>query len=291
MQNHTKNFYYLCSIKFFIISNFILLMKKFTFLFVAAIMAVGANAQWGTFERGLGKVGNYNLLTDAWINEVPALNKQFTLAIEITDGELQTWLNASPHNTISVCDFRFLTPTGAVIEACKKSFRLERQPDGFVFAVNIVVKQVWSEFDLTTGAEIADDGFIYCHFQIGTAWAGGEGTTVDGTGWKGGIWESGTLGYGNIAVAPATGADADPINCGYEVGGDPEYVVPGICLPSHVENSIETIFANPQEVERIEYFNLQGMKLQAEPQEGLFIAVPIYKGGVRGEAVKVLNRR
>jgi len=54
--------------------------------------------------------------------------------------------------------------------------------------------------------------------------------------------------------------------------------------------SIEDIFAN-KEVIRIEYFNLQGIKLAAEPQEGLFIAVPYYKGNIRGEAVKVLNRK
>ena len=54
---------------------------------------------------------------------------------------------------------------------------------------------------------------------------------------------------------------------------------------------IEDIFATPQEIIRIEYFNLQGMKLAAEPQEGLFIAVPYYKGNIRGEAVKVLNRK
>ena len=54
---------------------------------------------------------------------------------------------------------------------------------------------------------------------------------------------------------------------------------------------IEDLFATPQEIIRIEYYNLLGMRLQAEPQEGLFIAVPYYKGNVRGEAVKVLNRR
>ncbi|MDR0829707.1 MAG: hypothetical protein LBN95_06310, partial [Prevotellaceae bacterium] len=53
---------------------------------------------------------------------------------------------------------------------------------------------------------------------------------------------------------------------------------------------IENVFAN-KEVERVEYYNLQGLRLSAEPQEGLFIAVPFYKGNVRGEAVKVLNVR
>jgi len=57
------------------------------------------------------------------------------------------------------------------------------------------------------------------------------------------------------------------------------------------QSSIETIFPTPQEIIRIEYYNLQGMRLQAEPQKGLFIAVPYYKGNVRGEAVKVLNRK
>ena len=53
--------------------------------------------------------------------------------------------------------------------------------------------------------------------------------------------------------------------------------------------SIEDIFVTPQEIIRIEYFNLQGAKLQAEPAAGLFIAVPYYEGNVQGKAVKVLK--
>ncbi|MDR1544727.1 MAG: starch-binding protein [Prevotellaceae bacterium] len=56
-------------------------------------------------------------------------------------------------------------------------------------------------------------------------------------------------------------------------------------------SGIEDVFANPQKIERIEYYNLQGIRLNAEPQEGLFIAVPYYKGNIRGEAVKVINTR
>ena len=257
-------------------------MKKLTFLFVAAVMAVSANAQAPFGSCSIGQYGLYDLETGIWIDAVPAHNQMVTLAIQVTDQTALAWLAQSPYNTLALQDFR-LAPGGAAIDASKKSFRLQRVSAN-LYAINIVLKQVWSDFDLTS-APIVEEGIINCHSGLGQAWSGGEGSAcISGPGWG---YEA--YGYCHIGFGPAEGADyATQLNCGDANDVPP---VPGVCLPVNGPTGIEEVFANPQEVVRVEYFNLQGIKLQAEPAEGLFIAVPYYKNGVRGEAQKVLNRK
>jgi len=207
-----------------------------------------------------------------------------TLAIKVTDPTALAWLNQSQYNTLALQDFR-LAPGGVAVDASKKSFRFERISAN-LYAINIVLKQVWAAYDLTS-APYVEDGIINCHAGLGQAWSGGEGSTCLTPGGPG--WGYEIYGYSHIGFGPAAGADyPNALNCGDANDVPP---VPGVCRPSNVPAGIEDIFANPQEVVRVEYFNLQGMKLQAEPAEGLFIAVPYYKNGVRGEAVKVLNRK
>ena len=256
-------------------------MKKFTFLLVAALMAVGANAQWGTCE--IGEYGNYDLETGTWVNEVPANNKMVTLAIKVTNTAALSWLAESQYNTLALQDFR-LAPNGAAVEGSKKSFRLERQGVSNVYAINVVLKQLWADYVLSNYYE-GQDNIINAHSGLGKAWAGGNGSTPE--------WGYEAFGYCHIGFGAAVGADAPAINCGWEAGGT--YEVPGIARPSLVASGDCGIGAGTespfeQEPDNVEYFNLQGIKIQGEPKEGLYIAVPYYNG-VRGTAQKVLLRK
>ena len=250
-------------------------MKKLTFLFVAAVMAVGANAQDFILSEvsGIGQSGPYNLLTQTFSTDVPRVNQEFTFAIKVTDATVLAWLNGGSNRTLALAAARFTLPGSA-----NKDIRLEPQGDN-VYAINLVLKQLFPDIDFSglpdgIGTENYNEDNRRFHFNVL-----GAALPDDGT-WTWDAWNH----YGFVAAAKAAGTDSPAIN-----GGVPE--LPGVRFPSQTPAGIEDVFANPQEVERIEYFNLQGMKLQAEPQEGLFIAVPYYKGGVRGEAVKVLNRR
>jgi hypothetical protein len=244
-------------------------MKKFTFLFIAAVMAVSANAQLGFSEGGVGQIGNYDLETGTWLNVEPAANQEFTLAVKVTDETALTWLAGDPGRTIAMGDFRINLNNDEATN--KASFRLIPMGNN-LYAVNLVMKQLMPDKNWS----LLNEDNKYCHFQVTGA------SITDGT------WDYNAYGYGNIAIGVVAGADAAQIT--RESLGDGEPTV-GISSPRVVSAGIEDVFANPQQVERVEFFNLQGMKLQAEPVEGLFIAVPYYKGGVRGEARKVLNAK
>ncbi|MDR0830792.1 MAG: hypothetical protein LBN95_11895 [Prevotellaceae bacterium] len=258
-------------------------MKKFTFLFVAAVMAVSANAQLGFSEGSaatggtgnpVGEVGNYDLETGTWIAEEPAVNQMFIFAIKVTNAQVLSWLAETPGNTLALQDVR-----SAISETVNKhSFRLERQGTSNVYAIAIVFKQLMPDINFST----LNNDNKYIHFQIGQGGVDGNGT-----------WEYNVYGYGNLAVAIAAGADAPAMPGGYE-GLEGEYAVPGIARPSELPAGLEDIFADTENIEYFEFYNLQGLKLNvtdADQIEGMFIAVPFLKNGTRGVAKTMLNVR
>ena len=277
-------------------------MRKFTFLLVAAVMAVGANAQ-GT--QSLGNPTNinnlYDVVWDCGNQEFKSdyeiqFDETFTFAVDITGTPLLAWVNeASPvagaTRSIGLKIYSDVGGNGPkdMVDAAYRLTRIKGNIFGATWNINQLAGAINADAAKVPGTETYFYGVLF-----GYAYTSTEG----GAEW----WQSavdvkgpGEPGSPIFRAAAYNGSHAsDPIFNMTQSTLSPfkTWDIDGWLHQCEVISSgIEEIFATPQEIERIEYFNLQGIKLQGEPKEGLFIAVPYYKNGVRGEAQKVINSK
>jgi len=272
-------------------------MKKFTLLFVAAFfMAAGANAQ-----NALGNHVNanqlYDVVWDCGLGEFADVqtiqfDQTFTLAIDVTpQTALVDWLNTpDPDGFTRSVGLNFYVAADQTFNDA--AFRLTKI-SGNIYGVTMNLKQLANTVNVTAATTTGAETYIYCGlFQY----------AYSSSNW-GAIWWQGYIDIGGPAGAgspifrcdayngshagdPAISVSAGPFNNGldlsYKNGWDYQ------CAGTVGVN--DNIFPNAQEIDHIDYFNLQGIKLPCEPVNGLFIAVPYYKNGVRGTAVKMFNQ-
>ena len=183
-------------------------MKKKYLIFAALAVTFSAKAQWG-FSEGpvvdekpqgsIGKIGNYNLETNKWINAAPAANEPFTLAILVTDAAVISSLSGDARNTLALGQARF-----EIHGVAGKNIHLipvDAVPN--LYAIDISIEQVFGADAFAT-----QDSIWYLDFNITAASISNP------------AWEWNKYGYGNIGIGVASPKFANAVVLeGFELAG------------------------------------------------------------------------
>ncbi|MDR1543617.1 MAG: hypothetical protein LBS50_04245 [Prevotellaceae bacterium] len=261
-------------------------MKKFTFLFAALVAVVfSANAQLNNPKDADGYfIVKWDCATNAFAsaNDWEA-DETFTLAIDVAGTPLATWLAGTPANQGATRSIAFNVWTG--FGDTHSDARRLKQISGTVYGATFNFVQVGAASFDVAAATIADAqlsimgqvfGFEYTADNPGAAWwqeaiAGSDGGSI--------VSADGVI----AKSAPYTGtktSEEEFINSDYPGLFDVAYgTVPGYTVPCAM--TIDAINEIPADANIVDtqIFNLQGMRLNAEPVGVPFIRVDVLDNG------------
>ncbi|MBR1564002.1 MAG: hypothetical protein IJ650_01505 [Paludibacteraceae bacterium] len=262
-------------------------MKKITFIIAAALVALSASAH--TLNNPVGADGRYIVKYDCAAGQFATANdmefdETFTFAVDIKGTWLEDWLRETPtaegaSRAIAVNKW---TSKGDVSGDTNRM----KQISGTIWGMTVNYAQIFSNPDVLAAEVLQKDTVMYIYGQI----FGFEYTADNpGAGWW--MWGSATVGENTQAdgadclftFAPYTGekTSEDLYVEDYTDAAIYGFDVKGYAAPCATEaTAVEDVNAN-LEVVATEYYNILGMRLEAAPENGVYVRTNVLENGKR----------
>ncbi|MDR0864940.1 MAG: hypothetical protein LBO74_08415 [Candidatus Symbiothrix sp.] len=262
------------------------MMKKITLLVAIVLMALSANAQVLNNPKDANGyyIVKWDCAGDKWATSNNfEVDEAFTFAIDVTGTALEDWIKEGPTNAGGTRSIAVNRWTG--FGDFNGDVNRLKQIKGNIYGTTWCFTQIAASFDVAAATTLGEVtyfmaqvfGFEYTPDAAGALWwqwpAGwlAEGATVDGV--DGNMFTS----------APYTGTKTSAEFYCDDYEGFWTYTAAGYApscavIPSVTGIAPVNVIAD---VVGHEYYNLQGIKLNKEPESGLFIKTAILSNGDR----------
>ncbi|MDR2684660.1 MAG: hypothetical protein LBB53_04690 [Prevotellaceae bacterium] len=267
-------------------------MKKFTFLFAALVAVVfSANAQLANPVNTDGEV--YDVVWDCNDEEfkhdyLPQFDETFTFAVDVTGSALLEWVAAAPAGiTRSIgCKVYGWGETAPSADFKDAAYRLTRI-EGNIYGATWNLKQLTSSEALITDATTTGNAIYVKAVLFGYGYGIEDGEFKVGISWWSNAYDIGgpadNAGAPIFRTAPYDGTHASDAAIRYTDGPLASAFGEGADGTGWANQCFRTSAINevPADANIVgyEYYNLQGMRLSAEPVEGLFIKISVLDNG------------
>ena len=254
-------------------------------ILAAVLVALSASAY--TLNNPVGADGRYIVKYDCEKGQFAAANdieadETFVFAVDVTGTWLEEWLKQSAtaegaSRGVAINNWTNYGNTNG-------DFRRLKQIKGNIFGATVNFAQVMVNEELK-GEALKEDSVLYIYGQI----FGFEYTAENpGAGWW--MWDGNAEGSTQadgadclFATLPYTGTKTSEelYNDDYSNGDIFGFAVTGYAAPCLEETTaVEDLNAN-LEVVAVEYYNVLGMRLNAAPENGVYVKTNILENGKR----------
>jgi hypothetical protein len=264
------------------------MMKRIT-LFVAAFLMVTfcAKAQFVNNPKTAdGYIVKWDCSNNAWATSNSfEVDEAFTFAIDVTGTPLEDWLKETPTNAGATRSLAFNKWTG--FGGLNGDSHRLKQIQGNIYGATWCFTQLATDLDIAAATTIGAEtfvwgqvfGFEYTADTPGASWWQWPAGTTEGA-----VVDGGVGGDGMFKTAPYTGTKTSSEfysdDYGNEIFGNSYQLAGYAPACATIGTGIHSVNVDAPVVDR-EYFNLQGVRLNKEPESGLFIETSILSNGAR----------